>query len=107
MTVQTSSMAPAQADEAIQTRRTDLHVALGQAILKDPAILEAIPDGVVVALLPPDADEAFVETEIALGIDALRKGRSVYFKWLAPGEWGIDSSGQAIATAVTAGTDRE
>ena len=34
-----------------------------------------------------------MEVEIPLGIDALKKGRSVYFKRLEPGEWGIEADG--------------
>lgn len=93
--VAVAPIVPTDVDESIEARRTDLHVALGQAILKDPSILDEIPNGVVVALLPPDADEAFVEAEVTLGIDALKKGHSVYIKWLTPGEWGIASPGAA------------
>jgi hypothetical protein len=89
MTAQASTITHAEAEEAIQARPIELHVALGRAILKDPTILEEIPNGAVVGLLPPDADDLFIEVEIALGIDALKKGRSVYFKRLEPGEWGI------------------
>ena len=106
MTAQIAPIAPPEADESIEARRTDLHVALGQAILKDPSILEEIPNGAVVALLPQDADGAFVEAEVTLGIDALKKGLSVYFKWLAPGEWGIglpnDADEQATVDDVLA-----
>ena len=67
-----------------------LHARLGRTIIANPAVLEEIPNGAALVLLPHDADQEFVEANIALGLDALKKGRSVYFKRLAPGEWGID-----------------
>jgi hypothetical protein len=90
MTAPAASIAQVEVPETIQARRIGLHVALGRAIVKDPSILEEIPNHAVVALIPHDADETFIDAEVALGIDALRRGRSVYFKRLAPGEWGID-----------------
>jgi hypothetical protein len=90
MTAHVASITRVEEVETIQSRRTELHVALGRAILKDPSILDEMPNSAVVALLPSDADEAFIDAEVSLGIDALKKGRSVYFKRLAPGEWGID-----------------
>jgi hypothetical protein len=66
--------------------------ALNRAILADPSILEEIPNESALFLIPDDADEEFLEANISLGLDALRKGRSVFFKRLAPGEWGITSS---------------
>src|SRR5687768_16973461 len=61
----------------------------GSAIIADASILDEIPNGAGLVLLPDGADEEFVEATIALGLDVLRKGHSVYFRWLAPGEWGI------------------
>ena len=84
-----------EADEqSVRERIAALTIELGRAIIANASILEEIPDGAGLVLLPDGADEAFIEANIALGLDALRKGRSVYFKRLAPGEWGIGSSSE-------------
>jgi hypothetical protein len=80
-----------QAPPTIQERIGRLHATLGRSIIADPSILEEIPNGSALFLIPEDSDEEFVEANIALGLDALRKGRSVYFKRLAPGEWDLSS----------------
>ena len=72
-----------------------LHAQLGRTIIANPAVLGEIPNGAALVLLPHDADQEFVEANIALGLDALKKGRSVYFKRLTPGEWGIDGEPSA------------
>src|SRR5215218_8536901 len=76
----------------IEERMHSQFRALNRAILSDPSILEEIPNESALSLIPDDADEESLEANIALGLDALRKGRSVFFKRLAPGEWGIPSS---------------
>ena len=90
-------------DDRMHELFRDLH----RAIFADPSILEEIPNGSALFLIPPDTDEEFLEANIALGIDALKKGRSVYFKRLEPGEWGIGSSDQDSAAAATAGARSE
>ena len=84
-----------QALPTIEERIGRLHALLGRNIIADPSILEEIPNESALFLIPVDADEEFLEANIALGLDALRKGRSVYFKRLAPGEWGISPSTNA------------
>lgn len=78
-----------QAPPTIEERIGRMHATLGRRIVADPSILEEIPNGSALILIPDGADEEFLEANIALGLDALRKGRSVYFKRLAPGEWGL------------------
>ncbi len=92
-----------QAPPTIQERIGQLHASLGSTIFADPAVLEEIPNGAVLVLLPHDADDEFVEANIALGLEALRKGFSVYFKRLAAGEWGIGSADRGAEPAA-AGT---
>jgi hypothetical protein len=82
-----------------EERIGNLHANLGRAIIATPAILDEIPNGVALVLLPHGADDKFVEENVALGLDALRKGRSVYFKWLAPGEWGITEADEQTAAS--------
>jgi hypothetical protein len=50
-----------------------------QAIFADPSLLDDIPDGATLVLLPDD-DPDFIERSIARGIAAIRQGRDVYFK---------------------------
>ena len=76
-------------DSTIRDRNISLTFDLSRAILADPTILDEIPNGATLVLLPHDADAAFVEENIALGIAALREGRNVYFRHLAPGEWSV------------------
>jgi hypothetical protein len=63
---------------------------LGKAIIGDASILDGIPEGAMLVLLPTDADPEFIEASIATGIEIIGKGHNVYFRHLAPGEWGID-----------------
>ena len=71
----------------IRDRNIRLTFDLARAVLADPAILDDIPNGVTLVLLPHDAETEFVEENIALGLAALREGRDVYFRHLAPSEW--------------------
>jgi hypothetical protein len=78
---------PSLADEAFRDRNAALLTDLGLAIIDDPSILEQIPNGAMLVLLPADADEAFVQRSIETGLEMLRRGHNVYFRHLAPGEW--------------------
>lgn len=59
--------------------RWDLHQRFLQAAIADPALFADIPFGVVLFLLPDD-DPSFVERELVVGADAVRRGKNVYFK---------------------------
>lgn len=72
-------------------RHNELHSGLLRAILADATILEEIPNGASLMLIPRDADEAYLESCIEVGVDSLRKGLNVYFRYLAPGEWWVPS----------------
>jgi hypothetical protein len=76
----------------IEERIGRLHAKLSRTIIANPAVLDEIPNSAALILLPHDADQEFVDANIALGLDALKKGRSVYFKRLEPGEWGIEAA---------------
>lgn len=58
---------------------TDLWVAFSQAIVDDPSILEDIPDGSTVVLIPDD-DPEIAEANIQRGVDAVRRGSDVYIR---------------------------
>jgi hypothetical protein len=60
------------------------------AALDDVSVLDDIPDGATLVLLPPD-DPDFSEEAIALGIADVRRGRNVYFKHV-PAGFGKDQS---------------
>ena len=68
----------------VEGRNLDLAADLLRSIGDDPAILDQIPDGAMLVLLPADADEAFVEANVAVGLDMLRKGHDVYFRHVVP-----------------------
>jgi hypothetical protein len=72
---------------SIRDRNVTFTFDLARAIVENPVILAEIPSGATLVLLPRDADAAFIEENIALGLAALREGRNVYFRHLAPGEW--------------------
>ena len=95
-----------QAPPTIEERIGRLHATLGRRIIADPAILNEIPNGAALVLLPHDADDAFIEANIVLGLDALKKGRSVYFKRLEPGEWGITPVGEVVSDELAANDPR-
>ena len=60
-----------------------------RAVVADPAILDEIPDGCTLVLLPEGADDAFVEANLAIATRAARRGRNVYIRHLTPGEWSV------------------
>jgi hypothetical protein len=76
------SAMPAQSVDAVdvEERNLDLAADLLKSIGDDPAILAQIPEGAMLVLLPTDADEAFLEANVAIGLDMLRIGHDVYFR---------------------------
>ena len=50
-----------------------------RASFDDARVLDGIPDGATLILLPAD-DPAFVDESIQLGIEAIREGRDVVFR---------------------------
>ena len=60
-----------------------------RAVVADPTILDEIPNGCTLVLLPEGADQEFVETNLAIALRAARRGRNVYIRHLAPGEWSV------------------
>ena len=91
MTATRTSQGPgAPADRTFRQRNAALLVNLGQAIIEDASILDDIPEGAMLVLLPVDADPGFIEASIATGVEMIGKGHNVYFRHLTIGEWGID-----------------
>ena len=78
----------------VEGRNLDLAADLLTAIADDPTILDQIPNGAMLVLLPADADDAFVEANVAIGLDMLRKGHDVFFRHVGPGEWKITPPGE-------------
>jgi len=63
-----------------QTRRSlELSRRWAKAVLADPALLDGIPDGCDLELLPDD-DPELAELNVELGLAALRRGFNVYFR---------------------------
>lgn len=70
-----STHIPADTTERNLTLAFDLLRAIGD----DPSILNEIPDGVAVVLIPHD-DPALAEANIELAIQTARTGQNVYIK---------------------------
>jgi hypothetical protein len=63
-----------------QTRRSlELSRRWAKAILEHPALLDEIPDGCDLELLPED-DQELATMNIELGMAAIRRGFNVYFR---------------------------
>jgi hypothetical protein len=72
------------AERAYAARSIELSGTLALAILKDASLLDDIPNGCSLFLIPADEPE-FLERSIALAISAIRAGRNVYFKHVPAG----------------------
>jgi hypothetical protein len=62
-------------------RMIDLGTALIEAAMDDATVLDGIPSGATLVLLPVD-DPAYVDQAIAVGLEAVHRGRDVYFRHL-------------------------
>lgn len=60
-------------------RSIDEAFEIGRAIIADPSLLDDIPNGATLVLLPDDDPDRSEERK-ALGLAALERGESVYFK---------------------------
>ncbi|MGH2534764.1 MAG: hypothetical protein ACRDJW_21100 [Thermomicrobiales bacterium] len=65
--------------KAHPVRSLQLHRRFLLAAIADASLVDDIPNGVNLSLVPTD-DPALAEQEIELGLTALRQGRDVYFK---------------------------
>ena len=50
-----------------------------QSVIDDPSVLDQIPNHASIVLLPQDDPEQF-EANLAMAMDAARKGKNVYLK---------------------------
>ena len=60
-------------------RNLELAERLLVAGFDDPALLEAVPDGATIVLLPDD-DPELAAYNLELGLASIRRGRDVYFR---------------------------
>lgn len=60
-------------------RDTNLWVTFTQAIVDDPSILEDVPEGATVVLIPND-DPELAEVNYQRAIEAARRGADVYIR---------------------------
>jgi Family of unknown function (DUF5647) len=65
--------------DEITDKGFDLSRRWGLAVIDNPSLLDEIPDGANLVLVPDD-DPAFAEAKIELGIAAVRRGENVYFR---------------------------
>ncbi len=63
----------------VASKNINLQFGFIRAIIADPSILDDIPNGVTLKLLPAE-DPDLVEANIAIGLNAVRKGKDVYFR---------------------------
>jgi hypothetical protein len=75
-------------DRKMMAQTSDLIIAA----MDDAGVVEDIPHGSVLILIPPD-DPEFAEETIAVGLRAVRQGHNVYFK-----HWPVNASGEASET---------
>ena len=73
------TVAPAHAVDEFDRKSIALTADFIAAAIDDASILDGIPPGAVLVLLPDD-DPAFVDESIALGVAAIRQGRDVVFR---------------------------
>jgi hypothetical protein len=66
----------------VEQRNIALTADFLAAAVDDPTILDNVPNGCVLILVPEDTDEAFIEANLALARDAIREGRDVYVRHL-------------------------
>jgi len=81
MTASITAAPTATEAEADARAAKDLELTrrFGLAMIADPTLLDEVPDGVLLELLPDD-DAEHVEVALARGIEAARAGRNVYFR---------------------------
>lgn len=60
-------------------RNVTLSFEFAKSIIDDPAILEEIPDGATLVLLPDDEPELAREN-LRIGVMAAKRGEDVYFR---------------------------
>lgn len=60
-------------------RNMDLSFEFARGIFENPEILDEIPDGATLVLLPDD-DPSLLQEKMELGMRALRRGEDVYFR---------------------------
>ncbi len=77
----TGATAVAEALDPHDQRMIDLGTALIEAAMDDAAVLDGLPNGATLVLLPED-DPAYIEEAIVVGLTAIRQGRDVYFRHL-------------------------
>jgi hypothetical protein len=71
--------------DEITAKSFDLARRWGLALIDDPALLDEIPQGANLVLVPDD-DPAFADAKIELGIAAIRRGENVYFRHVRTGD---------------------
>jgi hypothetical protein len=64
---------------ATTTRAIETVFDFTRAVLADPTLLDHVPDGVTLVLLP-DHDAELMREQIEAGLTAIREGRDVLFR---------------------------
>ena len=76
---------PASELNAVARRSVKLTFDFNRAIVENPDILDDVPNGAIVVLIPP-SDPELAAHEIENGIAWLRQGADVYFRHIHPGD---------------------
>ncbi|MGH2534596.1 MAG: DUF5647 family protein [Thermomicrobiales bacterium] len=77
--------APAETVDAASDDVVEKNIALTfdflRAQITDPALVDEIPDGATLILLPIEAP-GMIEANIEIGLASLRRGENVYFRYV-------------------------
>ena len=73
-------------------RAIELGFAVTRLALEDASILDDVPNGCALFLLP-EGETEFLERSIELGSAAIRRGENVYFKHI-PADFGKDETNE-------------
>ena len=92
MTASPTRAATAPVTDPADAAAIDRAFDVAQAALVDPTILEEIPRGATLVVLRAEDDPATVEEQLTIATRAARRGRNVYIRHLAPGEWTAPSN---------------
>ena len=79
MSTETESIAPPASADEETSRSLDLTRRFMLAAVADPAVLDEVPDGATLVLVPDD-DRTRADEEVTAGLSAMRGGRDVYFR---------------------------
>jgi hypothetical protein len=79
-------------------RQNELFRGMIQAVIADETAFADVPRSASIILIPSDADDAFLQASVEVGLDALRKGLNVYLRHVAPDELSADAEPELVGS---------